>query len=72
MYATAPRTQLRPEPGTPGESGFRNFATLRINSGQENTKRIKCRRPDSLDQYVDGIEVEKRLERHVRENEDGE
>ena len=30
MYATGPRTQLRPEPGTPGASEFGNFATLRI------------------------------------------
>jgi hypothetical protein len=72
MYATAPMTQLRPEPGTPGESGFGDFATLRINSGQQTQPRIKCRRPDSLDQYVDSVEVEERLERHLCKNEDRE
>ena len=35
MYATAPRTQLRPEPGTPGESGLGTFATLWINLIQQ-------------------------------------
>jgi len=38
MYATAPRTQLRPEPGDSGEYGLGNFATLRrINLVQQNT-----------------------------------
>ena len=73
MYATAPKTQLRPEPGTPGESGFGNSATLRINCSANETQRYhRPVRPDSLNQDVYGIEIEESLEGNVYENEDRE
>jgi hypothetical protein len=28
MYVNAPKTQFRPEPGTPGAHGFGNFANF--------------------------------------------
>ncbi len=71
MYATAPKTQLRPEPGTPGESGFGNFATLQINSVQQKHNR-KTLQANSLEQDVGGIEIEERLKRYMCENQDGE
>ena len=49
-------------------SGFGNFATLRVISVQQTQPDTKRRRPDSLDQHVYGIGIEKRLERHVGEN----
>jgi hypothetical protein len=56
-----------------GNSGrFGNFATpTEIISVQQTQPHTKCRRLDLLDQDVYGIEIEKRLERHVGENDEG-
>jgi hypothetical protein len=70
MYATAPKTQSRPQPGTPGASGFENLATLRIISVQQTQPDTKRKRPDSLDRHVYGMEIEKRLETHVGESDE--
>ena len=36
------------------------------------TAHIKCRKPDSVDQNIDSVEVKKPLEKHMRDNEDRE
>ena len=73
MYATAPKTQLRPEPGTPGASGFGNLATLEIETVSTNAAKAAIREVEmnSLDHDVHSIEVEKGLERHVGEHDEG-
>lgn len=67
MYATAPKTQLRPEPGTPGASGFGNLATLhaRQYNAPYHTKR------NSLDQNKYGVEIKKRLYRDMGKDKQG-
>jgi hypothetical protein len=67
---TAPKNQLRSQSGTPNPSGFGNVAALQIISVQQTQPDAKRRRPDSLDQDVYGIKIEKHLERHVGENDE--
>jgi hypothetical protein len=72
MYATAPKTQSQPQLGAPGASGrFGNFATLQIILVQQTQPDSKHRRPDSLDQHVYSMQIEKCLEMHVGESDKG-
>jgi hypothetical protein len=56
--ATAPKTQLRPEPGTPGASRFGNLATLPTSI---EMNQIEKQKNNSLDQHKCGVETKKRI-----------
>ena len=59
--------------GNSGRVQIRELCDSTDKLGSANTTaHIKCRKRDSLDQYIESIENEKRLERHARENKDRE